>query len=169
LNRLNKLKLTKISSKSFYIEIMLKYIFSFFLMAALWACDNDSSKSKEKTSKKSTNQTPYLATNRSITSAEKPLVGKWSTAFRDVKGNLVTPKQTEGSFLEIKNNGSYQLLLRGKKIREGAWKYDPEEKSLELKTKINTSYFTIDAIQADQLEMTDQKRGFKLTYLRYKE
>jgi hypothetical protein len=138
------------------------------LIISLLACQSEKKEKLEKNTGISEYQAPSFIINpRTIAGYERPLVGKWSTAFRDEKGNLIIPRQTEGSYLEFKADGTYRLYREEKAIRVGVWKVDAKTKILEMKTEKNTKKYLLTNTGGGLIEMTEQDRGHKLVYVPY--
>ncbi|MCU0446787.1 MAG: hypothetical protein MUE85_17910 [Microscillaceae bacterium] len=146
------MKLTKLLLISFIISLV--------------ACQSEEDKQEKNDGISNYTPPSFVVNPRTLAAHERALVGRWSTAFRDTKGNLVIPRQTEGSYLEYKADGTYRLYRQEQAIRVGMWNVNTQQ-VLEMKTAKNTKTYQITQTGGGLLEMTEQERGHKLVYVPY--
>jgi hypothetical protein len=163
-----RIVILQIDSLQFCMTMKNLQLLFILLIISTLACQSEKKEKAEKNTGTEEYQAPSFIINpRTIAGYERPLVGKWSTAFRDVKGNLVIPRQTEGSYLEFKNDGTYRLFREDKAIRVGLWTVNATTKILEMKTEKNNKHYLLTNTGGGLIEMTEQDRGHKLVYVPY--
>ncbi|MEO1652846.1 MAG: hypothetical protein AAFU64_04810 [Bacteroidota bacterium] len=94
-------------------------------------------------------------------------MGNWSTVFRDTEGKVWATGQTDGNYLEFREDREYLLFKENIIIRQGKWSFDPKDKMLKLVSKVRERFYYVENLQKDTIDMIDQKHSYKLTYIPY--